>query len=1365
MKQSVMLRYRYVALFLFLVPMANIEAAKIWNNNLAISEPSAFAPVVDESLDIQGINELISPVHIAAINADVLVTVTNSDSLITSSLQLYMFAAASRKITFSLSNDLVFRGSQSDFLITFSGGGTLEFLLAGDTRLSFTSEPTTGGAIFVVNMDASAIPTVRFSRTFPGGTIILPNDNAFVEVGARSAITFVSQASLNTGATANMFFDAANGLSNSGRLILQLDDGGAFVISGHRISTFADPVLANISFGIPAGQNANVELITSNTAGFSGLMVINYNTIWPQLLSDPFCEGVLTTTPTLAGYILGANGTLTLDDGTYLDYVGTVTNRTLTPAIPVSITQGRLVDTIIKDRNPSAFIVDGNPTSAIATDAQIVMGGSSAVYFRSGTNKNGDVVFQVFDPVVGDVVISFTVDPSLQFTGRDGYGSIVFDVEGRLNVIGDATTNANVLNILSLQVTPTGGSVLIEQTDVRFPLRTFRRISTASSAYLQYGISCFLINNRVNLFNAVLQHTDELHQIFEKNFPEESQAAYIGGERHKLNCDVTAQRPKFTFYNSKLLMHTSGAFTGVDLFIPDGNTPLNESLINTSSFIFYQNGYCIDSGTGRQLILGTDIGALASDLGTVIDREAQLDVFQEHMSPSPIEELDLLTAPNNNKITQGLTITGTPIANQFSVHTIYQGHNTNISIGLDPSMSLTPFAGLLTQPLLFINGNFFSFETQGGDVNQPECSMATGVGGIFVDRNATIEIADFKRANVGTVVTRSLNGIINLPRRQVFFDKGIGIAQWALNLTDTSQLVIIDANQQLSDYTLDWRNVTKNYCNGGGFVPFELPDTPFPCNAPFVANANLTSLPTVRGLIQQMQIKNSRLGDQVHLLIDGGIVEELVMLDNPHDSSDAPVGFIVLQNDAELGLGTAHRNLDSDKAQVVLGINGIELVANGDAQVFLNEDTLINNVCHIITGTAFGLTGAQTLRISSEVPRELRIATGGVLDLSSFINPNQNLVIAGEVSVVLEPGATVILNGGNLNFAETAQVSVQPFVSATFTGTALTDADFFRVKFIGNGNVLFTENSSIDILRGAALGIETGPITTFVSPNETGTSCSNVTTQTWSFFDQSKLQLGSAGDFGGVFQIGNTSDKGGSIDFNLTLNGIGALFEVNSQGFLGLGAGAVNKPDQAANNWTIARLFNVNSITLNFTQGILQHNQIYPGSDPLAGLIAIGSVGSFNNTVIDPVNSQIRGGGNLVLLTADGVIAPTVLTTDGVVSSSLSVGILGSKSVLRDGSKAGTLPASASPTQLFNFLKANPYAVQHAKRAQIGQDTLGQATIGWINQSTIVRQPSGQIIGDGGSTVSFDRSLTIGAVGITLDSSGAITEYEIATTS
>jgi hypothetical protein len=408
MKQSVSLRYLYVALFL-LIPGTTVEAAKVWNNNLAISEPSAFAPVVDETLDIQGINELISPIHIAAINADVLVTVT-VDSMVTSSLQLYMYAATSRTITFSLMEDLIFRGSQSDFLITFSGGGNLEFILAGDVRLSFTSDTTTGGTFFVVNMDPVSVPSVEFSRTFPGGVIISPNAHSFVEVGERSVITFVSQAAVNSPSTGNITFDASNSIANRGRLILQIDDGGAFIMSGHHISTFTDPVLGNIDFTLPAGQSANVEVINSNTdTMFSGLMVINYNTIWPQLLSNPFCDGAFTTTQT--GYILGANATLTLADGTYLDYVGTVTNITLMPAIPVSITQNRFVDTIIKDRNPSAFIVDGNP-SLLATDAQIVLLGESAVYFRSGTNKNGLSVFQAFDPVMSDTIISFTVDPT-----------------------------------------------------------------------------------------------------------------------------------------------------------------------------------------------------------------------------------------------------------------------------------------------------------------------------------------------------------------------------------------------------------------------------------------------------------------------------------------------------------------------------------------------------------------------------------------------------------------------------------------------------------------------------------------------------------------------------------------------------------------------------------------------------------------------------------------------------------------------------------------------------------------------------------------------------------------------------------------
>ena len=176
---------------------------------------------------------------------------------------------------------------------------------------------------------------------------------------------------------------------------------------------------------------------------------------------------------------------------------------------------------------------------------------------------------------------------------------------------------------------------------------------------------------------------------------------------------------------------------------------------------------------------------------------------------------------------------------------------------------------------------------------------------------------------------------------------------------------------------------------------------------------NLRALPTVQGIANQFQIKRSRYGDQVHLLIDGGRIKELVFLDGDR-SSEAPVGFIVMQNNGRLGLGPADRDTDSVNASVVLGVNGVTLVANGDGIVDLNGNILVNNVCPILAGPDFGQSGEQHLVIQSVIPTEFRVTAGGILDLCSFTGPNQVLEFAGEARLVLEEGAILAMGGGTL---------------------------------------------------------------------------------------------------------------------------------------------------------------------------------------------------------------------------------------------------------------------------------------------------------------------------------------------------------------
>jgi hypothetical protein len=1366
-----------------LVPAA-LNADKFWNNNLAITEPSAFAPVVDEDLDIQGLNQLNGHIHIAAVTSDVLVTVTVASEVTgggTGTSELHIFAGASRRVTFSLEQDLFFRGSAADLLITFSGEGELVWQVAGDHRVIFGSRENTGGTIFVTNMSSQVSPNEVTFRRFPinGLGPVEANRNAFVEIGPRSIITFISDDT--SGTNAFMRFDATNSVANRGRLILQLDDSAAFDIEGHLNNAaigdgFGDITIANLNLTTVTGGRASVSVLNQflDNSAFAGLLVINNNTVWRQLDANPWCEPVVSDTH--VGFVLGANGTLNIASNSYLDYVGTVSNITVLPNIPSSILQGRPLTSVIKDRNPSAFIVDGSSSPirpGEGTHAFIGLAESSAIYFRSGVGADGVAVPFVFDPVLGDTIVSFTINPEQQFTGESGYGSIVFDVEGPVDVQSDspATPNDTALNVLSLFVTPTGGSVLIASTDVTFPLRTFAR--GTDGELLQYQKACFMVNNRLNMLGTNLQHTDSIHDVFEDNLLAQSEPTYIGGESFLLCPDSESRRPKIVLYNTDFLVQTNAALSGVDIFVPNGPIVDDEILPNISRIDLFYNGRCIDQGTGRFLILGSTVGGLASDFNTVINRDAHLDIFQDDAQVSPgVQQLFFSTSPNNSKVTEGI-VSQDSIRGQFQIETIYLAWATNISIGTNDEVGTDLIDGttflLTTTPLAFIQGDFYSFETQGGLVNSPECSMTTGQGGIFVDKQGIFQIASDRRANMGVVVTKSRNGIIDLPKNQVFFDLRVGIAHWRINLSDPNQVEIVAEGQSLSDYTLDWKNITKDFCptDTSIFVPYEPVNTPAACQAPPVTEQNLVNIPVIRGIVDQMQVKNSRLGDQVHLMIDGGLVRELVFLTGKA-SAVAPVGVIFIQNDGQLGLGTAHRNVDSDEAQVVLGINGVTLVPNGDAEVVLNEDTLINNVCHILAGPNF--EPGNELFITSVVPRELRVKNEAVLDLTSFTDQAQRLTIGGEVTLVFEPGARLLLNGGTLKITENARVIFEPFFDAGApAGTDLSSTDDFRVKISGSGRIQLSENSQMDIPRSAYVGIESAGLVTItdtegIIQTETLVNCSVITSVTLFMEDAAKVFIGSDTDFGGSLQIGNvTNVDGGLVSFELIMNGLEALFDVNSQGFFGLGSGIVNKPNGAPNDWLIDRTFNVGRIATTLTQGTFKHNQIRSGTSPLAGLIAIGNGQQFGY-VINNIDVDILGGGNIVQLTGNGPLSPTVDTTDGVITSSLSAGIICSQPMFRDTTKIGAnaLPAAATAAQLFNYLKMVNYNTQSTKLSTIAQNTVGTALTGYVDAGVITRQQDVSQILNGLGFADNRNSLDVGTVGLAL---GAInrepTYYEV----
>jgi hypothetical protein len=1190
--------------------------------------PGVVNNVIDQNINVIGTVALVEGIHVEARLCDITVSVVTGDAIITGSgnrcdgvpsdpARLYLFAAFGRTINFNLQNSLIFSGTadgatQLDLLVTASGPGTISFTLADGQTVSFAPKDAgSGGTFFIEGMSDAAPGFVAFENSLVNTT----GAQAAVIVGARSVITFASQiGDINPGGDLELQTKSTNG--GDPRLRLELDNGGSFVIGSHPADlTLPDFMITDIDFTTQGNGAAtfNARNISGTGAGLgAAVLIVNNNSLCPSnLLINPFCQGF--TPPPFAGFVLtGPTGVLTINDQTYIEYVGTATNVCCTFTL---LDECGVPEEFDRLRNGSAFIIDATDDDSPAT---INFLGSSALYFLSGVSN------------CGTISPDFTVNTSILNTCA---GNIVLDVEGPLNVFGPALAGPDEsgIQILSLQVAPTGCPVTVDSTlsDANFPARTFAKQPDGN--YVQYNLAAFLINNRMSLFNTSLIHTDTIHKVYEHfnlgNPNLFSEPTYVGGDSYIFPCHSGRPRPTISFTNSKFRVHTNLASTGVDFLFPNTDVDLD----NTSSLIFYNNGRCIDDGYGRNMILGTDV--CFEDCITSTGLDSHLNVFQENAQTAGTAiNLWIITSQNTDCITQGIP-SADAILGQNAVQTIFLNNASNFSIGTNSDVGVDSSGATfpLTIPAnVNLDGACLSFETRGGTLAYPPSSGTTGEGGIFVDSLGALRLLNRRIASFATMVTKSRGGIVDLPYNQVFFAPEIGITEWQPDMADSAQRILVPAGTRVSDFTLDWGAVRQTYCcfnllptPTSCFIPYEVEELPLPCACPAVTQNNLFNLPTIQGEVDQMQILRSRICDMVHLLVDGGFIRELVLI-NGFNTAEAPTGFIVVQNEGFVGIGSAHKDIDSLQASIVLGVNGVMLVANGNGNIELNEDIIINNVCHILSGTAFGQNlEAQVLQISSTTPKELRIKSTGVLDLTQFDTPFKILEITGQVKLVCEPGARIILNGGTLRFSGQSIWFTEPDLNTHRpVGTTVNSTDDIRVRLSGTGAIEMIQDASMLVNMDSYFGIET-----FLT-------CSNVTNIEWRIAEQASVQIGSNQMPGGVFQVGDTTPatilEPRSVSFKLELDGPGALFQLDRLGFFGMSSGIVDKPtEQFPNAWTIGCLSNLVTMSIIVTQGTLQANQIADGFDPIASLIAIGNQGlyTFNFSI---ANSVILGGSNMV---------------------------------------------------------------------------------------------------------------------------------------
>jgi hypothetical protein len=659
------------------------------------------------------------------------------------------------------------------------------------------------------------------------------------------------------------------------------------------------------------------------------------------------------------------------------------------------------------------------------------------------------------------------------------------------------------------------------------------------------------------------------------------------------------------------------------------------------------------------------------------------------------------------------------------------GGSSNISIGVNAD---TTGFNIDTNPWLRIQGSVFSFETKPGAVAR---SITTGKNAIFVDLNGKISIDPGFIANFAVMVIKSHNGIVDLPADQVFFSNGAGIVIWDVDLANPQDQIIVGPGQSLSTFIFNWILAQKDCPN---FVPFSCcVDS---CVCPAVTEANITGLPTIQGTINDLQIQATRIGDPAQFLIDGGIVRQLTF--SPSNcGAEAPVAVIVLANGGQVGLDAA----------TTLGANGVTIIANGSGRVLINEDIVINNTCSIVKGPDFA--ACDVLQLYSAVPRQILLKSSGTLNLTSFDNVDQIVQIAGELTLVVEPGATIVTGAGTLSFADDAKLLFEssstafdffnaiPFglidntlpirtvnaskphnALSTLTnfGAGLANTDQFRVKLAGQGTIEFIDNAQAQLPFNAFVGVET---------INTATCSIPTTNLAIAIRDNGAFEIGRLNvNEGGVLQIGNIADAGvtNSVSFTLTLDGADANFSIGSRGFLGLGVGIERFDAQIQtvttrqgacalnfipNNNIVSTLSNVATITFNFLSGRFEHDRIFSGDDINASLIAVGDDAGMTFDLnfatpddnVDPTLEReatfnLAGGGNFVLVEPGvGGIQPVVLVQDGFITDRLSSSIMASTLLQTDNVDVVGL----SPAAFFDYFKTHDAQLETTRDNTFGR--------------------------------------------------------------
>ncbi len=422
---------------------------------------------------------------------------------------------------------------------------------------------------------------------------------------------------------------------------------------------------------------------------------------------------------------------------------------------------------------------------------------------------------------------------------------------------------------------------------------------------------------------------------------------------------------------------------------------------------------------------------------------------------------------------------------------------------------------------------------------------------------------------------------------------------------------------------------------------------------------------------------------------------------------------IFLNNSARMGLGTACTDNTSDSGQTLNLLGGsdvdsdssVQLIPDGNCTIDLNSDIIIGGSKPIVPTAEFG-KAEHRITFTSTVPRTITVLANVTWDLTDFgtvgaeyVEYGKQIVFAGQVRLVLEPGAKIrfphvdpadIKKTVVLYFNEESSFVIQGdplLIGNPWRDLLIAGSDCKRSKLLGMGEVWLSKNALMTIHKPALMGIEAD----YITPK---------TDITFSLQGEAQIALGTDTIAGGALQIGNMFFGGSkahphsddpdpnfpnsavnpayededepfvphktTIDFTLRLGGSNTRFKIGRQGFLGFAAGVVNKDGAPSNSnagpngavgmsnsaWQLQRLYNVGNITIDISQGVFDHSISADGDSASCSMLAIGKLANafpqskYLMRLGTLGQASIYGGGMLYFVDKD---ASMTLTSEGSV--------------------------------------------------------------------------------------------------------------------